>query len=136
MNSLSYLPTHQNYCMHLKSTNGPIDVLVCPDIDDTCPGSPCLSETSQDSATPQRLSQPRPHMPGDDLDVSLSSAADLAGDDFEGLIQNCADLDQHFDGNELAAAICSFESLSPPLQGEDFCFGLSDSEGIADLFDF
>ena len=122
--------------MHLKSTNGPIDVLVCPDGEDSCPDSPCISESSRGGSTPPRLCPPRPPMPADDLDVSLNSAADVTGDEFEGLIQSCEGLGPRFDGGGLAAAIYSFESLSPPLQGEDFCFGLSDGEGISDLFDF
>ena len=48
--------------MHLKSTNGPIDVLVCPETEDDNPQSPLPSSgshffsDSQQTSTPMRLS--------------------------------------------------------------------------------
>lgn len=139
-------PSHtQSYRMHLKSTNGPIDVLVCPEGDER-PQSPCsaaggehlaLSATSTPVKTVPRVQSEGFHHQ-EDLDVSLSSAADVTGEEFEELIQsyNCEDLEREIDSSTLLASdMYSFESLSPPLQDEDFCFGLDATEGIGELFD-
>ena len=137
--------------MHLKSTNGPVDVLVCPEGEDHRPHSPAptdfdtMSTSTPTKTLPQLPTVGRPHTEAlshhvhhhqDDLDVSLSSAADAAGDDFEGFI-DCESLEQQLDSNTLLGAgdMLSFESLSPPLQDDDFCFGLDASEGIRELFD-
>ena len=75
-----------------------------------------------------------------DLDISLSSTADVNGDDLEGLMvsYNCDNLDSIDSSTLLPTAdmgMLSFESLSPPLQDEDFCFAMETTEGIQDLFD-
>lgn len=198
--------------MHLKSNNGAIDVLVCPE-DDTQtqslqsphpPPPPLLSSTSNDLSTTSRpdsyasvLNQPSQsllqdfilseqqqmedhqqqhhhhhHNPstlihqtcttldrgrqqdqcsGDaitavgssssypqilgpgassDLEISLSSAADVDSDDFEGLMD-------HLESSSLLPIdMAMFEHLSPPLQTEEFSFTMDESEeGIPDLFD-
>lgn len=74
------------------------------------------------------------------LDISLSSTADVNGDDFEGLMESytCDNLDSIDSSTLLPTAdmgMLSFESLSPPLQNEDFCFAMETTEGIQDLFD-
>lgn len=202
-------PHTQSYKMHLKSSNGPIDVLVCPEGEDQRSQSPFSSSSSDynpavpvlgpssglDDLTPtntppppqqqqlqQQHSQPSdlghhatpltPHaqcMPphqdinmtpqsrlsmvdhvvgrvsspavmecaAKDLDISLSSTADVNGDDLEGLMDsyNCDNLDNIDSSALLPAGMLSFESLSPPLQDEDFCFAMDGPEGIQDLFD-
>ena len=78
--------------------------------------------------------------PNNELDISLSSTADVNGDDLEGLMDSyrCENLDS-IDSSALLPThdmeMLSFESLSPPLQHEDFCFAMEASEGIQDLFD-
>ena len=138
--------------MHLKSTNGPVDVLVCPEGDDQRAHSPCPSMDNETmTSTPVKTvsnsnnpssSQDEVMMQvhQEDLDVSLSSAADAATeDDIDEFIQtyNCEDLERQLDTEALLPAnMYSFESLSPPLQvHDDFCFGLDGAEGIAELFD-
>ena len=133
--------------MHLKSTNGPIDVLVCPEGEDHRTHSPAPTDFDTTStSTPIKTipSVPRSHSETlshiqhhhEDLDVSLSSTADATGDDFEGFI-DCESLEKQLDSNTLLGAgdMLSFESLSPPLQDADFCFGLDATEGIGELFD-
>ena len=73
--------------------------------------------------------------PTNELDISLSSTADINTDDLEGLMDSyhCDNLD-NIDSSALLPTL-SFESLSPPLQHEDFCFAMEASEGIQDLFD-
>ena len=78
--------------------------------------------------------------PTNELDISLSSTADVNADDLEGLMDSyhCDNLD-NIDSSALLPThdmgMLSFESLSPPLQHEDFCFAMESSEGIQDLFD-
>ncbi len=178
--------------MHLKSTNGAIDVLVCPEDEaqsqclqsphnnslslrnEACDGrtyvleQPCPQDTVLPDPvslqqqhhhhhqhlthqTPTKLENARQHdeavglsmdqtvcspyppqvtitRPNNDLDISLSSTADVNGDDL-GFID-------HFDSSLLPIDIGMFEHLSPPLQNEDFSFSMDNStEGIHDLFD-
>ena len=160
LSNLRYTHTHthththtQSYRMHLKSSNGPIDVLVCPEGDDQQPHSPYPSVdycgqtsiaqlNSTNTSTPKRTvvtaREGAVVVTQEDLDVSLSSAADAVGDDLDGLMQSydCDSLDQ-LDSNTLLPPtdMYSFESLSPPLQDEDFTFVLDPTEGIQELFD-
>ena len=141
--------------MHLKSTNGPIDVLVCPETEteteekererDQQPLlSPSHSATSCSESTPHKMvtshgsstSTAGGLMSSDENDISLSSIIDAATteEDLDCLLQYGRDyyaLDH--DGGTL---LPTFESLSPPpLQEGDFHFGLDVTEGIGDLFD-
>jgi hypothetical protein len=98
--------------MHLVSSNGPIDVLVCPEVDDS-------SVTYCD--TPTRHLSPR-----QDQDVSLSSMASHDAD-LDGLM--IPQLIHSSDNSN------PFESLSPPINQDDFYSSLSPTEGILELFD-
>lgn len=127
--------------MHLKSSNGPIDVLVCPESEDQRAATPCSGQAGErevtgDAHTPSSTSGVNGSGSGsgsvpvagselrDDLDITLSSAAD----DFDTF---CAQLD----GSTLLASDLTFESLSPPIQDSEFCFSLDTTEGINELFD-
>ena len=203
--------------MHLKSTNGPIDVLVCPEGEEDQPQPPhpsslmtnqshldsptatptktqlgiCLTPThstrnggiqpslqytpnvkqellnleddldhfrrSETLMNPPHVaihhSTPQHHSAStirvavngnslmdpplrDDLDISLSSAADVCNtNDLEELMDsyNCGS--SHLLPSSDISLSC-FESLDPPLQDEDFSFALDGAtEGIQDLFD-
>jgi hypothetical protein len=80
--------------------------------------------------------------PTNELDISLSSTADVNADDLVGLMDSyhCDNLD-NIDSSallpthDMGMGMLSFESLSPPLQHEDFCFAMESTEGIPDLFD-
>lgn len=133
----------ESYQMHLKSNNGPIDVLVCPEIEENRPSSPSPSTVddigSCEESTPNKLVAHPPgsgtgFMSADENDVSLSSIADVTADDLDCLLQYGRDYS--LDHLDASALIPSFESLSPPLQEGDFNFGLDVTEGIGDLFDF
>ena len=141
--------------MHLKSSRGPIDVLVCPETEETwAPPSPCPLRRDSHPTGGDPVEATPPHqtlitttqdnmssagagtsglMSVDEKDVSLSSIADVTSDDLECLLQygSGGGLDQLDPGTLLP----SFETLSPPLQDGDFNFGLDPSEGIGDLFD-
>ncbi len=149
--------------MHLKSSNGAVDVLVCPEGDEQRSHSPCPSIDSENTTStplknlpPPSFSHPPlepvvddhghpPHAhyppPQEDLNISLSSAVDVVeeGGNIQDLMQNYnpADLDG-LDATALLSApgdIYNFHCLSPTLPAEDFCFGLDGAEGIAELFD-
>ena len=61
--------------------------------------------------------------PNNELDISLSSAADVNGDDL-------------FMDRLLPMDMSVFDQLSPTLQTSDFSFSMDNStEGIHDLFD-
>lgn len=176
----------QSYQMHLKSSNGPIDVLVCPETEDDLPQSPCPSSahllTDSQTSTPIRAHLPpgvtftiqtpetqqheefglRPeelmqqalnpvtsnmHISmepssliqtqfRDDLDISLSSAADVTSGDLDELMASY----QFGMGHDTLLSpndLIPFETLDPPLHmHEDFTYTLDDtSEGIHELFD-
>ena len=130
--------------MHLKSTRGPIDVLVCPETEENRVPSPCPSHNAESAScaesTPHKLPTSSHDISGatttgfmsaDENDVSLNSIADATADDLDCLLQYGRDY--VLDAGSL---LPSFETLSPPLQEEDFNFGLDVTEGIGDLFDF
>lgn len=172
--------------MHLKSNNGAIDVLVCPEEEAQClqsprppnstatglcaarsvysvldpphspelvPGSSHLLQHHQEQQHQQCMlpsvkfeddhrqkqatgltvdqtvvapSYPQVTVtgPSNELDISLSSAAEVSGDDL-GFMDRLLPLD-----------MAMFDQLSPTLQTEDFSFSMDNStEGINDLFD-
>lgn len=164
--------------MHLKSTKGAIDVLVCPETDDDPPLSPRPSSSNffsdSQTSTPLRYPSARvdvrtpetrrpennsydvsarqqhhttPTLPMEqggfmhtqlrsDLDISLSSAADVTSDLDELMASySHVTVDDH---QLMSADLIPFESLNPPLHihDEDFTFALDDAtEGIHELFD-
>ena len=134
--------------MHLKSTGGPIDVLVCPEAEETRPSSPCLQHSDipaamtpascdEQESTPHKLitsqdSSVAGLMSMDENDISLSSIADVAPEELDCLLQYGTSLCQM---DTTSCLMPSFETLSPPLQEGDFNFGLDVTEGIGDLFD-
>ena len=93
---------------------------------DQCNGDSITTISTSLSSYPQILG------PGvsSDLEISLSSAADVDSDDFEGLMD-------HLENSSLLPIdMAMFEQLSPPLQTEEFSFSMDNStEGIHDLFD-
>ena len=105
--------------MHLLSSNGAIDVLVCPEADD-------YSHSLNNTPVKEDLPSPPQH----DQDVSLSSMASH-DTDLDGLMVNFPQLAHSLsDPNYMP-----FETLSPPLNEDDFYSTLSPTEGILELFD-
>lgn len=178
--SCYYDPNAQSYRMHLKSSNGAIDVLVCPEEEAQClepphspistanglcavarsvysvldspelvPNSSCSQQqrhqdhqcalsiapdnhrqeqamrlTAEQIPTASSYPQVTVTGPSNQLDISLSSAAEVTGDDL-GFMDRLLPLD-----------MAMFDQLSPTLQTEDFSFSMDNStEGINDLFD-
>ena len=66
-----------------------------------------------------------------DLEISLSSAADVDCDHFEGLMDHLNHLN-----NSTLLPLDMFEHLSPSRENEEFSFSIDDSdEGLPDLFE-
>ena len=150
-----HTPVHSNQCMPPGSCGSPLpNIHMTPQSHHRHPphhmamASPadCNSSTTPagGSVVPQVI-DPSSMMdctpgPASELDISLSSTADVNADDLEGLMDSyhCDSLD-NIDSSALLSThdmgMLGFESLSPPLQHEDFCFAMEASEGIQDLFD-
>ena len=148
----------QSYRMHLKSSNGPIDVLVCPEDEDSLdsplppsthpphPPHPSPAKRLNGSTTTVTTHLPHHHpalnsvtpVKREEFDVSLSSTADVRRDEFDGFFQySDTDSLDNIEACSLLATtdLCSFEALSPQLGGGEFCFTMDEGEGIGDLFD-
>lgn len=115
--------------MHLLSTNGPIDVLVCPEGDSEHSSS---TASSSMASTPVKMASP--HTP---QEISLGSMAPPHDSDLDGLFQPGSHSinSSHLSGDCGFIPADVFESLSPPLNGDDFYSSLSPTEGILELFD-
>ncbi len=176
MLTYSPYPIPQSYQMHLKSSNGAIDVLVCPETEDDPPQSPCPSSghlfSDSQTSTPLRYPISQVHMRTpetrqqdiydismshqttptmsleqggrfmhsqlqNNLDISLSSAADVTSD-LDELMASYSHVTVADEHHLMSADLIPFESLNPPLliHDEDFSFALDDAtEGIHELFD-
>ncbi|XP_010889765.1 transcription factor E2F1 [Esox lucius] len=144
----------EGYQVSLKSTQGPIDVFLCPENS----SGVCSPETgvspskSTDQPTPQPAELPQcnstQEMPSstaaaqqDSSSLPLCREADalLDGDPFPnlGVLPDfeLSPLSSDFLGGECPGnPLDSFINLSPP-QSHDYHFGLEDHEGISELFD-
>ena len=112
--------------MHLLSHNGPIDVLVCPEADESV--SPKITASQEQSCR--------------DLDVSLSSIASAQDENInghDGIVDTFPDLLAQGVGRSECTnsylPVDMFESLSPPCNDDEFYPTLSPNEGILELFD-
>uniref|UniRef100_A0A3B5KNH2 E2F/DP family winged-helix DNA-binding domain-containing protein n=1 Tax=Xiphophorus couchianus TaxID=32473 RepID=A0A3B5KNH2_9TELE len=135
----------EGYQVSLRSTQGPIDVFLCPeDSSGVCSpvtgGSPSQS-TSDPSHAPLPTPPAEPPPPSASPLVLGGDAESLLGGD---LFSSLGDID-HFDlsplsssdllnGEGLPLPLDSFINLSPPYR-HDYHFGLEDHEGISELFD-
>lgn len=121
--------------MHLLSSNGPIEVLVCPE-GDTSTSSSSLSSSSSSSLvnTPIKISSP-----STPREVSLGSTVPVHDADLDGLFpptgHHTTTGVTHFPSDSSFIPADVFESLSPPLNEGDFYSSLSPTEGILELFD-
>ena len=123
--------------MHLLSHNGPIDVLVCPEVEEGSAVPKINTTHDQKDSSSCR-----------DLDISLSSIAsapdenasngtmdtfpDLLAQSLPGVI---SDSKIESCSNDMFLPVDMFESLSPPCNNDEFYPTLSPSEGILELFD-
>ncbi|KAL4630010.1 transcription factor E2F3-like [Arapaima gigas] len=113
--------------VHLTSTQGPIDVFLCPD--ENVPNSPMKNVNGKNSPFVRVLQE---SASGDvssipDCPVTVTNISPLTSP-LTGLLQQTED---QFPSGLEGPLI----SLSPPLLNEDYMLSLGDEEGICDLFD-
>uniref|UniRef100_A0A8B9BKI8 E2F transcription factor 2 n=1 Tax=Anser brachyrhynchus TaxID=132585 RepID=A0A8B9BKI8_9AVES len=112
--------SEDNLQLYLKSTNGPIEVYLCPE--EIAEDSPTKQHGVPSAATP-----PPPGGPGSLLEVGTG----LLGSP-QHLLQQTED--------QLPCApsyldSAPFVTFSPPLEQDDYLWGLEDGKGVSDLFE-
>lgn len=147
----------EGYQISLKSSNGPIDVFLCPeDSSGVCsPVTDCSPAKSSSHSPPQTSSTAAQDAASTPSTLPSASPIPLSGetesflDPFSGICEmpdfdlpalGSSDflLDRATSGvtggDSFGLPIDSFISLSPP-HSQDYHFGLEDHEGISELFD-
>ncbi|XP_013926824.1 PREDICTED: transcription factor E2F2-like [Thamnophis sirtalis] len=121
----------ENVQLHLRSTNGPIEVYLCPE--------EILEESpAKESCFPLPLPQEvtKPTMVKVELVKTEVPNCLMEGED--GLLEPPQHLLQQTEDQLPSTAYGDpgpFVSFSPPLDQEDYLWGLEASEGVSDLFD-
>ncbi|XP_026873882.2 transcription factor E2F1 [Electrophorus electricus] len=147
----------EGYQISLKSTEGPIDVFLCPeDSSGVCsPVADCSPAKSSSRSSPQpalapqevRSSTPSTFPSASPLPLGNETESFLDSDPFSSLCEmpdflstlGSADFllerpSNSSSGDDLGLPVDSFISLSPP-HSRDYHFGLEEHEGISELFD-
>ncbi|KAK3519167.1 hypothetical protein QTP70_020002 [Hemibagrus guttatus] len=146
----------EGYQISLKSTEGPIDVFLCPEdssgvcspVTDCSPAKSSTNSPPHLSASTQEVSSSTPTVLPNTSLLPLANETEsvldpFSGiseiDDFDPLTLGSSDflLDRAGPGSgsdPFSLPIDSFISLSPP-HTQDYHFGLEDHEGISELFD-
>ncbi|XP_018614983.1 transcription factor E2F2 [Scleropages formosus] len=105
--------------IYLKSTKGPIEVYLCPEegLEDGSPLKSCVPPPAQKEEVKEEA--PTPQL---DVEGILGLPPGLLQITEDQLPSSSSDANQ-------------FVSFSPPLEHEDYLWGLDDGEGVSDLFD-
>uniref|UniRef100_W5MR83 E2F transcription factor 3 n=1 Tax=Lepisosteus oculatus TaxID=7918 RepID=W5MR83_LEPOC len=117
----------ENLQVHLTSTQGPIEVFLCPD--ENVPNSPLKNtlDLNGNSSPLVKVLQESCSSLGPDCPVTVSNVSPLTSP-ISSLLQQTEDqIPSGLEG--------PFVNLSPPLIHEDYLLSLGDEEGISDLFD-
>ncbi|XP_028984217.1 transcription factor E2F3-like isoform X1 [Betta splendens] len=128
----------ESLSIHLTSTKGPIEVLLCPDEEndpkspvkngdtDINGNSPFLKVLQDSSCTTASPTVPLPPPPSSAA-VSVTTLSPISSP-YTSLLQQTED--------QIPASLGPFLNLGPPLlDQEDYLLGLGDDHGISDLFD-
>ncbi|XP_029958552.1 transcription factor E2F3-like isoform X2 [Salarias fasciatus] len=131
----------ESLSIHLTSTKGPIEVLLCPD-EENDPRSPIKNGSTdingnspflkvlQDSGCPTTTSPSSLLAPPTSSSASAVSVTTLSpiSSPYTSLLQQTED--------QIPSSLGPFLNLGPPLlDQEDYLLGLGDDQGISDLFD-
>ncbi|KAM4633177.1 transcription factor E2F3-like [Polymixia lowei] len=135
----------ESLSIHLTSTNGPIEVLLCPD-DENDPRSPVKNGNTdingnspflkvlQESSNSTTTSTGDSHAPSSSTAVSVTTLSPITYP-FTSLLQQTEDQIPSSLG-ALGGSIGPFLNLGPPLlDQDDYLLGLGEDQGISDLFD-
>lgn len=138
--------------IYLKSTNGPIEVYLCPEegLDDASPVKgvltpkkefpPSLGQSAtsvhnycirQEPKLEPKL-EPKPESRLESCQHGASSSSSLL--DVEGLLGLPPSLLQMTE-DQLPSSLAPFVSFSPPLDHDDYLWSLEEHEGVSDFFD-
>lgn len=127
----------ESLSIHLTSTKGPIDVLLCPDeeLDPRSPVKSCNMDINGNSPFLKVLQDPNSTVTssGSSLAPPSSSAVSVTtlspiSSPYTSLLQQTED--------QIPSGLGPFLNLGPPLlEQEDYLLGLGDDQGISDLFD-
>uniref|UniRef100_A0A672J4S3 E2F transcription factor 1 n=1 Tax=Salarias fasciatus TaxID=181472 RepID=A0A672J4S3_SALFA len=133
----------EGYQVSLKSTQGPIDVFLCPE-DSSGVCSPVTGASpSKPSADPSLVVPPQSTSQQEPSSLALSGDTDslLGGGDPFSSMADLPDFDlsplsssDFLNGEGFPLPLDGFINLSPP-HSHDYHFGLEDHEGISELFD-
>ncbi|CAI5781500.1 transcription factor E2F2 [Podarcis lilfordi] len=121
----------ENVQLHLKSNNGPIEVYLCPE--EILEESPA-KEGSFPAPAPQESSNP-PTVKVETVKTELPSCL-MEGED--GFLELPHHLLQQTEDQLPSASYGDagpFVTFSPPLDQEDYLWGLEEGEGVSDLFE-
>ncbi|XP_055083826.1 transcription factor E2F3 [Periophthalmus magnuspinnatus] len=125
----------ESLSIHLTSTKGPIDVLLCPDeeLDPRSPVKGCnmdingnspflkvLQDSNSTTCSSSSLAPPSASA------VSVTTLSPISSP-YTSLLQQTED--------QIPSALGPFLNLGPPLDQDDYLLGLGDDQGISDLFD-
>lgn len=128
----------ESLSIHLTSTKGPIDVLLCPD-EESDPRSPVKNgnmdingnspflKVLQDSNSTNTSSASSLAPPSSSSAVSVTTLSPISSP-YTSLLQQTED--------QIPSSLGPFLNLGPPLlDQDDYLLGLGDDQGISDLFD-
>ncbi|XP_072854780.2 transcription factor E2F3 isoform X1 [Pogona vitticeps] len=116
----------KNKLIHLSSTQGPIEVYLCPE-ETEYPSPVKVQDPDHNGNISRTLSKDMISENSGSLNCSLTTISPLAST--TNLLQQTEDqIASNFEG--------PFVNLLPPLLHEDYLLGLGEEEGISDLFDY
>uniref|UniRef100_A0A3Q3W9M9 E2F transcription factor CC-MB domain-containing protein n=1 Tax=Mola mola TaxID=94237 RepID=A0A3Q3W9M9_MOLML len=111
----------ESLSVHLTSTKGPIDVLLCPD-EENDPRSPVKNGNMDINGNSPSLAPPTVSSA-----VSVTTLSPISSP-YTSLLQQTED--------QIPSSLGPFLNLGPPLlEQDDYLLGLGDDQGISDLFD-
>ncbi|XP_064157756.1 transcription factor E2F2 [Anguilla rostrata] len=144
------VPESSGDCLqiYLKSTNGPIEVYLCPE-EGQEDGSPVKGTTPKKEAPQPAAESPQYAVKQEPLEAEIprpAGAAAAAAEpsrpllDVEGILGLPPSLlqitEDQLPGSAFAPeAAAPFVSFSPPLDHDDYLWSLEDGEGVSDFFD-
>ncbi|KAM9573217.1 transcription factor E2F3 isoform 3-T3 [Guaruba guarouba] len=120
-------PVEQSALIHLSSTQGPIEVYLCPEENDALSPMKTYSQDHNGNISKTISKEVVSANSGQgDCSVNMATISPLASP--ANLLQQTEDqIPSNFEG--------PFVNLLPPLLQEDYLLSLGDEEGISDLFD-
>uniref|UniRef100_A0A8C6UPA0 E2F transcription factor 3 n=1 Tax=Neogobius melanostomus TaxID=47308 RepID=A0A8C6UPA0_9GOBI len=127
----------ESLSIHLTSTKGPIDVLLCPD-EELDPRSPVKNgkmDINGNSPFLKVLQDPNSSVTSSNSSMAPHSVSAVSVTTLSPISSPYTSLLQQTE-DQIPSALGPFLNLGPPLlDQEDYLLGLGDDQGISDLFD-